>query len=177
MFCIIVSMCVEKMWRGKGRNDRWSETKHEGRLRETTAHLSSLGGSGELGLSGSLVGSSLLEESLRDGDLLKGTSAHDSRQICRRIRVVGGWIKDDEVHRSSTSILILLHAATTDNPSSRHDPTSLVYLAVVLHKPNNSYPARKKQKLTSAVGTLQVSTLSLEKYHHLLTMSKAFLVE
>lgn len=60
MFCIIVSI-VDSV---RGGSEMIVETR-------TKAHLSGLSGSSELGLSGSLVGSPLLEEGLRDGDLLK----------------------------------------------------------------------------------------------------------
>lgn len=39
--------------------------------REMDAHLPSLGGSSQLGLSAGLVGAPLLEQGLRDGDLLQ----------------------------------------------------------------------------------------------------------
>lgn len=44
---------------------------HHSRSKETDAHLPSLGGSGQLGLSAGLVGAPLLEQGLRDGDLLQ----------------------------------------------------------------------------------------------------------
>lgn len=47
-----------------------SPIRHD-RIKETDAHLPSLGSSSQLGLSAGLVGAPLLEQGLRDGDLLQ----------------------------------------------------------------------------------------------------------
>lgn len=47
-----------------------SPIRHD-KCKEMDAHLPSLGGSSQLGLSAGLVGAPLLEQGLRDGDLLQ----------------------------------------------------------------------------------------------------------